>query len=154
MRVILVAILWLAAGCMSADLKVDRPLGAPVREVSLKPEASDGMNDQQQGHMLTVLTSSLSKASVNVRDGAGVSSLVGKVERYSPGNKTLRWFFGFFGAGHGTLESTWRVVDGTGQEVGSCRVDGSIKAGGFGGSFDEVLKLAGERLAEFLSASK
>jgi hypothetical protein len=57
-------------------------------------------------------------------------------------------------AGRGSFESTWRVVDSSGQEIGSCRVDGSIAMGAFGGSYDDVLEKVGERLGEFLAATK
>ena len=157
MRLIFVAILLLSVGCVaaSASLTVVRPLGAPVKDVSLRIEPSDQVNDAQRSHVHTVLTSAISTTGVAVRpENSGGSALAGKIERYSPGNKTLRWFFGLFGAGRGSFESTWRVVDSAGQELGSCRVDGSIQMGAFGGNFDGALKKAGERLGEFLSGSK
>lgn len=156
MRLVLIAIFLLSAGCAaSANLTVIRPLGTPLQEVSLRIEPGDQVNDQQQTHVRTVLTNTLTKSGVAVQsESHGATTLGGKIERYSPGNKTLRWFFGLFGAGHGTLESTWKIVDGAGQEVASCRVDGRIKMGAFGGEFDDVIKKVGERLGEFLSGSK
>ena len=154
MRLIFLAIL-LLSGCASASLTVDRPLAAPLREVSLRIEGSDKVNEEQQAHLCTLLTSSLSKTGVAVRpeDSRGIT-LAGRIERYSPGNQSLRWLFGLFGAGGGAIESTWRVVDSAGKEIGSCRVDGSIHMGPGGGYFDVVLGKVGQRLGEFLSGSK
>ena len=74
---------------------------------------------------------------------------MGDVERYQPGIRALRYFIGF-GAGRGRFASKWVVKDPTGSELGTCRVDGSITMGVFGGSYDDVLEKAGDRLAEFL----
>ena len=126
-----------------------------MREVALSIQPSSAMTDAQQSHLQTVLTSSLSGAGVSVRPkDSGVGELSGEIQLYNPGNNMLRWMFGLFGAGHGHFESTWKVVDGMGKEVGACRVDGSIKMGAFGGKYDAVLKIAGQRLGGFLTGSK
>ena len=60
-----------------------------------------------------------------------------------------RWFFGF-GSGKGKLQSSWSVVDDAGDQIGACRIDGSVSMGMFGGHFDRVLEQVGDRLGEFL----
>jgi hypothetical protein len=141
------------SGCASARLTVVEPLGAPVRDLSLQvtPMSTAPMTEQQQSQLRTLLTTSLAGKGVTVRSKAnGTSALDGEIHLYDPGNRALRYLVGF-GAGSGYFGSTWKVVDGSGQEIGSCRVEGSIRMGVFGGSYDDVLDRVGERLGEFVT---
>jgi hypothetical protein len=72
------------------------------------------------------------------------------VTKYNRGSRALRYFIGF-GAGRGTLDSNWDVVDTKGDVLGACRIRGNITIGIFGGNYDDVLEKSGDRLAEFLS---
>jgi hypothetical protein len=143
----------LLIGCASAKLTVVRPLEAPVGEVSLaiNPPASGQMTAEERSRLRSTLTTRLVDGGVSVvaKDEAGASSLVGDLEHYDPGNRALRYWVGF-GAGRGRFSSRWIVRDPIGSELGTCRVDGSISGGSFGGSYDEVLEKAGDRLADFL----
>ena len=152
---ILVTSLAICVGCASANLSVVQPLQAPIREVSLdfKPGPAAPLTDEQGSRLRTSLTTALSEAGVNVHPGAtAVDSLDGEIQRFNPGNRALRYFIGY-GAGRGSFDSTWRVLDGTGQQVGACRVEGSIVMGVFGGSYDDVLEKVGARLGDFLLAT-
>ena len=153
-RVTLFVLMAFSVGCASANLTVVKPLAAPLHEASLTVEPTAQMTAEQQSRLRTLLTTSLSEAGVTVRSSeVGRSELAGQVVEYRPGNRALRYFIGF-GAGKGRFGSNWRVVDGSGEEVGSCRIDGSIVMGGFGGSYDDVLEKVGQRLGEFLGGPK
>jgi len=156
-RIVLVIVAMLTVGCASANLTVVRPLASPARQISLEVKSATdaAMTSEQESRLRTLLTSSLGESGVTVKPKSpDIGVFDGEIQRYSPGNRALRYFFGFVGAGRGSFQSTWRVVDSTGQEVGSCRVDGSIVMGAFGGSYDDVLEKVGERLGEFLAGSK
>jgi hypothetical protein len=151
-----VAVLALTAscfvGCASAKLMDVRPLQSSIPEVSLaiEPPDSGDMTDEQQSRLRSTLTTTLAEGGVSVvSKGKGASALLGDLELYQPGNRALRYFIGF-GAGRGRFASNWVVNDPDGTEVGSCRVEGSIVMGVFGGSYDDVLEKVGERLTEFL----
>ena len=80
-------------------------------------------------------------------------SVVGEVQEYDPGNRALRYFIGF-GAGTGKVESSWKVLDQTGQNIGNCSIDGSISAGAFGGNFYEVHDKMAEEFLKFVIGEK
>jgi len=108
------------------------------------------MPEEQQSRLRSTVTTSLVDGDVSVvAKGEGASALLGDIELYQPGNRALRYFIGF-GAGRGRFESNWVVKDPAGTEIGSCRVEGGIVMGVFGGSYDGVLEKVGDRLAEFL----
>jgi hypothetical protein len=152
---VLVLLLLCATGCATAELTVVKPLSAPVRELSLQvaPARTAPMTDQQQSQLRTLITTSLFEAGVAVKSSAnGTSALDGEVQLYDPGNRALRYLVGM-GAGAGEFDSTWRILDASGQMVGSCRVEGSILMGAFGGSYDDVLEKVGHRLGEFVTGA-
>ena len=140
-------------GCASARLQILSPLPAPERHVALRLyEATDSkMTGEQRGRYQSLLTSRLSEKGVTVVGGQSYArTAMGTVTTFNPGSRVLRYMIGF-GAGRGTLDSRWNVVDQTDAVVGACRIKGSIAMGVFGGSFDDVLEKSGDRLAEFLT---
>jgi hypothetical protein len=146
--------LWLCligvlGGCASATLHVVHPLPAPAREVTLTlaPAPDVPMDQDQRSRLRSNLTSALAEKGVSVVPRPGpLSALVdGSIDHYDQGNRALRYLVGF-GAGRGSIRSTWTVRDSAGSELGQCQIDGSISAGGFGGSFEDVLDKVGERL--------
>jgi len=155
-RSMLVVGLALSLGCASASLTVVQPLASPVHEVSLdfKPAPAAPLTDEQGSRLRTSLTTALSEAGVTVQPAApGMELLDGEIQRFNPGSRPLRYFIGF-GAGRGSFDSTWRVLDDGGGQLGACRVQGSVVMGVFGGSFDDVLEKAGARLGECLLGTR
>lgn len=155
-KVLLPLLIFFASGCASASLTVVKPLPVPVRELSLevKPAATAPMTEPQQSQLRTLIATSMADTGVTVTSKAKhTATLDGEVHVYKPGNRALRYLVGM-GAGAGSFGSTWRVVDDSGQEVGSCRVEGSIVMGVFGGSYDDVLEKVGERLGEFVTGAE
>ena len=142
-------------GCASARLEVLRPLPAPERRVALRLEGAPGskLTDDQRDRYQSLLTSRLSEKGVTVIAAQPDAHLAkGMVDKYNRGSRALRYFIGF-GAGRGTLDSHWDVIDQKGDVLGACRIKGNITLGVFGGNFDDVLEKSGDRLAEFLSGS-
>ncbi|MGH2901016.1 MAG: DUF4410 domain-containing protein [Solirubrobacteraceae bacterium] len=147
------ASLLLLVGCATASFQVTRPFDAPVQRLSLsfEPLTPTTMTAEQSSRLRTTLTSSLVESGISVVPAGEpeVPAVTGTIELYDPGNRPLRYFVGF-GAGRGSFRSVWRVTSSAGAEAGECRVDGSIAAGGFGGSYDEVLEKVGEELRNCL----
>jgi hypothetical protein len=50
--------------------------------------------------------------------------------------------------------SSWSLKDASGATVGSCQINGSISAGTFGGSFEQVVEKVGQQLVRFLRGSR
>lgn len=146
----------LALGCASANLTVIEPLEAQPGEVTLSivPSASTEMTSEQQSRLRSTITTAVAEQGVKIvpSDSRGSYSLEGNIERYDPGNRALRYFIGF-GAGSGHFDSSWAVMTPDGSKAGECRVEGSIRMGAFGGSYDAVLEEAGTRVGEFISGN-
>jgi hypothetical protein len=73
----------------------------------------------------------------------------GKIVKFKPGSRSLRYFIGF-GAGRGSIDTTWEVRDESERPIGVCQIIGSITMGVFGGNFNDVLQKVGDRLGECL----
>jgi hypothetical protein len=136
---------------MSADLKTVHRLPQPVHKVSLRfePTASTPMTDLQKSLVRSSLTSALSGRGVQVTQAGseGVCAVEGSIDRYHRGSRALRYFMP---AGFGYFGSSWHVVDGSGVEIGECRIDGSVRGGATGGSYESLVDEVGERLADCL----
>jgi hypothetical protein len=141
-----------AIGCASARLEVLRPLPAPENRVALRLEGTPDsrLTDDQRARYQSLLTSRLSEKGVSVvASQSDAHTAKGTVTRYNRGSRALRYFIGF-GAGRGTLDSNWDVIDAKGDVLGQCRIKGNITIGIFGGNYDDVLEKSADRLAEFL----
>jgi hypothetical protein len=69
---------------------------------------------------------------------------------YDPGNQFSRWFWGGIGdAGEGSLTLEAMYFDATGKELSTIEVEGRIKSGAFGGSFDYALERAAKEIVEY-----
>ena len=76
--------------------------------------------------------------------------------KYNPGNRSLRWLAGPFGAGKGTMEGRIEAVDAaTGTMVASRSDSDSVRMGAFGGDFygdvEDLVEGLAEDLAEELA---
>lgn len=134
-----------------------RPVVEPVGKVSLELTSPPGaMTDEQASRLRSLLTSALARSrfeQTSVGD-PGATALQGVVVEYTPGNRALRYFFGGFGVGIGRFRSNWLVKNAAGAEIGECSIDGSIHAGWFGGSYNELLDRVGGLLEQCLRGKK
>ena len=76
--------------------------------------------------------------------------------KYNPGNRSLRWLAGPFGAGKGTMEGRIEAVDALTGTVVATRTDtDTVRMGAFGGNFygevEDFVEGLAEDLAEDLS---
>lgn len=136
-------------GCATAKLHVIQPVNPPSHEVTLSVKSSTPVvSDEQLSTFRTLLTTKLAEEGVSVVPAAGPSTCAveGTVDRYERGSRALRYFIGF-GAGAGKFDSSWQVKDASGNEIGQCRIDGSVSFGAFGGNYEDVLDRVGSRLA-------
>ena len=128
-------------GCASAKLDVLKPLTSHPSTVSLSlvDKTAKHVSDEDIGNLKAAFSDSLQKSGVKLvsTEKKDVPTIVGEIQKYDKGNRALRYFINF-GAGTGSMKTAWKVVNPTGEEVASCNIDGSISAGGFGGSFYEV----------------
>lgn len=139
-------------GCASARLEIVRPLPAPEQRVVLRLEGApeSRMTEEQRGRYQSLLTSRLSEKGITVVAAQpDAHAAKGTVTKYDPGSRALRYLIGF-GAGRGSLETRWDVLDQAGGVAGACRITGSVVMGVFGGSFDDVLEKSADRLGAFL----
>ncbi len=148
-----ICVLLLTAGCASAKLTVIQALPASEDRVTLSvqhPPTSE-ITPVQESEFRTILTSQLKEGGVTVVSAgrADVHGVHGDVPKFRPGIRPLRYFIGF-GAGRGSIESTWEVRDASDRSIGICKIVGSITMGVFGGNFNDVLEKVGERLTECL----
>ena len=143
--------LFLSFGCASAKLTVIKPLPSPEEKVTLSIEQSPRISPDQVNGFRTIVSSRLSNHDVFVvaGDPPGVHKVTGEVAKFNPGSRSLRYFIGF-GAGRGSLETTWTVRDDSSEPIGICQIVGSITMGMFGGNWDVVLQKVGDRLGECL----
>lgn len=147
-----IALLAIVSGCASANLTVIKPISAPVKTVSLTIQETAGAQipPEEADNFKLTLTTKLEGAGIQVLSTARSDALLGQVSEYDPGNRALRYLVGF-GAGRARIESAWTIKDEAGQEIGACRIDGSMAMGVFGGSVSEVHLQMGDALARFLS---
>ena len=72
--------------------------------------------------------------------------------KYNPGNRSLRWLAGPFGAGKGTMEGRIEAVDALTGAVVATRTDtDTVRMGAFGGDFYGEVEDFVEGLAEDLA---
>ncbi|HZR80809.1 MAG TPA: hypothetical protein VFD92_06910 [Candidatus Binatia bacterium] len=164
------ACLFVAAtgGCASVALDVRQPVPVAIRRVTLaiRDETRGDMSDEQLSDFESVIASELRAAGIDVADASGAppgdasearapgarvrtTAVVGKVLRYDPGNRLIRYVTGY-GFGTGSLKSAWEARDPVTGEPARCVIEGSVSLGTFGGSIAEVEQQTGEALARFL----
>lgn len=154
-RLTAIVLAWgtLLIGCAAANLDVTSPVPLPLDRVSLTIRDGTGgdmSQDQLRGFKRTI-TRALLAAGIEVLPSAKphTARVVGQVERWDPGIRALR-LVSKYGFGTGGLDTTWDVRDGSSAALASCRIEGSVSTGTFGGSFDDVQEEAGRALARFL----
>ncbi len=142
---------FLSFGCASAKLTVIKPLPAPEEKVTLSIEQSPQITPDQVGNFRTILTSRLreSGVSVVVENSPDVHDVTSDIAKFNPGSRALRYWIGF-GAGRGSLDTTWTVRDDSSEPIGICQIVGSITMGVFGGNWNAVLEKVGDRLGQCL----
>jgi hypothetical protein len=113
------------------------------------------MTPEESGALRMIINQSLLAGGIFMvsPDNKGVASVSGEITVYDPGSRGLRYCVGC-GAGKGTLMSSWSLKDASGATVGSCQINGSISAGTFGGSFEQVVEKVGQQLVRFLRGSR
>lgn len=137
----LLAMISILGGCASAKLDITKPLVSQPNKVSLTliDKTAKNISNEDIGNLKAALSNSLqtSGATLVSTENKDVPTIVGEIQEYNKGSRPLRYFIGF-GAGTGKMKSSWKVLNPTGEELGSCNIDGSISAGIFGGSFYDV----------------
>lgn len=141
------------AGCAAANLDVTSPVPLPLDRVSITLRDATGgdlSEDDLRGFKRTV-TRALLAAGIEVVPSPKkhTARVIGTIEQWDPGIRALR-MVSRWGFGTGGLDTTWEVQDGFGSSLATCRIDGSVSTGTFGGSFEDVQQQAGEALARFL----
>lgn len=143
----------LLIGCAVANLDVTSPVPLPLDRVSITLRDATGgdMSDDELRGFRRTVTRALLAAGIEVLPSPKkhTARVVGTIERWDPGIRALR-MVSRYGFGTGGLDTVWEVQDGFGGSLASCRIDGSVSTGTFGGSFDDVQQEAGEALARFL----
>jgi hypothetical protein len=109
------------------------------------------MSQDQLRSFKRTITRALLAAGIEVLPSpkAHTARVIGQVENWDPGIRALR-LVSKYGFGTGGLDTTWDVTDGTSDSLASCRIEGSVSTGTFGGSFDDVQEETGRALARFL----
>ena len=141
------------AGCAAANLDVTSPVPLPLDRVSITLRDATGgdlSEDDLRGFKRTV-TRALLAAGIEVVPSPKkhTARVIGTIEQWDPGIRALR-MVSRWGFGTGGLDTTWEVQDGFGSSLATCRIDGSVSTGTFGGSFEDVQQQAGDALARFL----
>lgn len=141
------------AGCAAANLDVTSPVPLPLDRVSITLRDATGGDlsaDDLRGFK-RIVTRALLASGIEVLPTPKQHSarVVGTIERWDPGIRALR-MVSRYGFGTGGLDTSWDVQDGFGSTLATCRIDGSVSTGTFGGSFEDVQQEAGEALARFL----
>jgi hypothetical protein len=149
-----ISITWivLSWGCASAKLTVIKPLPSSEEKVTLAFEQSSEITPSQASEFRTILSSRLQRSGVSVvaGDPPDVHDVSGNIAKYNPGDRALRYMIGF-GAGRGSLDTTWAVrADTSPEPIGICQIVGSITMGVFGGNWNDVLEKVGDRLGDCL----
>lgn len=143
----------LALGCAAANLDVTSPVPLPLDRVSLTIRDTTGgdMSEDDVRAFKRTITRALLAAGIDVLPSPKphTARVVGSVEKWDPGIRALR-LVSRYGFGTGGLDTTWDVQDGSSDSLASCRIEGSVSTGTFGGSFQEVQEEAGRALARFL----
>ena len=143
----------LAAGCAAANLDVTSPVPLPLDRVSLTIRDGTGgdMSADELRGFKRIVTRALLAAGIEVVPSPKqhTARVVGTVESWEPGIRALR-LVSRYGFGTGDLDTVWDVQDGSSDSLASCRIDGSVSTGTFGGSFQDVQQEASEALVRFL----
>jgi hypothetical protein len=142
-----------ASACASATLDVTSPVTYEIRmaTVAINDATRGDMSPAQAQKLEDAIAGELRRSSISVVEPTTphATSVVGKVVRYRPGIRALRFVAGY-GFGTGALDTRWQVIDERSQTPAACRIEGSVSLGTFGGSFDEVQRDIGRALARFL----
>ncbi len=150
---LLLACCALVAGCAAANLDVTSPVPLPLDRVALVIRDGSGgdMSPDEMRDFKRTVTRALLAAGIEVLPSPKKHSarVVGTVETWDPGIRALR-MVSRYGFGTGGLDTVWDVQDAFGSSMATCRIDGSVSTGTFGGSFADVQQEAGEALARFL----
>lgn len=155
---ILSLLLITVTGCATANLQVVKDVPPPPpKKVMVKIEGGQEVEMPKEAldSFRSMVTTALSKNGFQFAptnpDSSSVA-LMGTITVYDPGNRFMRWFLpGGLGMFGGYFDSIWIVTDSKGVELAKAKIDGSIHGGVFGGSIDEVLTEAAERVADFLA---
>jgi hypothetical protein len=136
-------------------LTVVQALSPPESRVTLSIEEAPQIDPEQLSSLRTILTTQLKRGGVTVvaGDQPDVHDVGGELTEYDPGSRALRYWIGF-GAGRGSLDTTWTVRDDESKAIGVCQIVGSITMGTFGGNWDDVLIKVGKLLAQCLAGSE
>jgi hypothetical protein len=138
--------------CASVNLDVLRPVAVPVRSVSLdlRDDSRGEISPADLAQLASVVSEQLSDAGIEVVDPPrrDIAHVEGRVLRYDPGLRALRYVS--IGFGTGSVSTSWRMTAARSTEVAACRIDGSVSAGTFGGSIRDVEQEIGQALARFL----
>ena len=146
---------FISFGCASAKLTVIKPLPSPEEKITLSIEQSPQITPDQMSGFRTILASQLRRSGVSVVSGdpPDVHDVTGEVAKFKPGIRALRYLIGF-GAGRGSLDTTWTVRNGSSEPIGICQIVGSIAMGVFGGNWNDVLEKVGDRLGQCLQGGR
>ena len=141
------------AGCAAANLDVTSPVPLPLDRVSIT------LRDATGGDLSADDLRGFEGAGSRALLAAGIevvpspkkhtARVIGTIEQWDPGIRALR-MVSRWGFGTGGLDTTWEVQDGFGSSLATCRIDGSVSTGTFGGSFEDVQQEAGQALVRFL----
>ena len=137
-------------GCATVRLSQVRPVPEKPTQVLVKLNSRSVMSARLQ----SIVEKQLRQKGIQpVFASADAPVLTGQIFQLDPGSQLERYLFSF-GAGKGTLRSRWVLTDNDDKQLGSCRIDGSVSFGILGGSFNTVLKKAGDRVSDFLTETK
>lgn len=153
---VLLSLVALSTGCATAHISKITPVHASTLRVAvtINDHATQRMTLEQLDAFRVIVNDTLRAGGITVvpPGNKGESSVTGDITVYNRGNKLLRYLF-MFGPGIGTLESSWCLKDKSGNILGTCAINGSIRWGTGGGDFEEVIEKAGSQLVQFLKGS-
>ena len=150
---LLLACCLLLLGCAAANLDVTSPVPLPIDRVSITLRDATGgdVSEDDLRGFKRIVTRALLAAGIEVVPSPKkhTARVIGTIEQWDPGIRALR-AVSRWGFGTGGLDTTWEVQDGFGSSLATCRIDGSVSTGTFGGSFEDVQQEAGQALVRFL----
>ncbi len=151
-KLLLLMILFLSlAGCGSVRLYVVKAIPTPQTQpikLTLAVAPDVNMPKDAVDSFRTLITTSLSEKGFQFGSGNALA-LAGTVTAYDPGSRFARWVHPGYRVG--IFHSKWVVENQDGSELAKAIIVGSVYAGVFGGSFEDVLRDTAERVADFLT---
>jgi hypothetical protein len=142
-----------ASACASATLDVVQPVPTEVDStaIAVSDRTRGDLSPEGLDAFTAIVERELRDAGIDVlsAERPGFAVVAGRVVRYDPGLRALRYLQ--IGFGTGTIETVWTVRrSGSEEVVGACRIEGSVSSGTFGGSIGDVEADIGRALARFL----